>query len=110
MCKSKELKTEFFIARKILKSDRKKKNLSKPVVFISTLSIVLGVAIMIITVSIVKGFQGGIREKVIGFDSHIQIAEIGTNYSMESSPMLMEQDFLNEINAMPEIRIMQPYA
>ena len=65
---------------------------------------------MIITVSIVKGFQGGIREKVIGFDSHIQIAEIGTNYSMESSPMLMEQDFLNEINAMPEIRIMQPYA
>lgn len=103
------MKTEFFIARKILKKAKGEKNLSKPVVRISTLSIVLGIAIMIVTVSIVKGFQGAIREKVVGFAAHIQITEIGTNYSMESAPILKDQDFIANLNSIEEIKHIQPY-
>ena len=65
---------------------------------------------MITTVSIVKGFQGAIREKVVGFGAHIQIAEVGSNYSMESSAMLLNQDFLPELEKYSEIKTIQPYA
>ncbi len=103
------LKTEFFIARRILKSEDKKSKLSKPIVLISLASIVLGVAIMLVTVSVITGFQDGIRNKVIGFGSHIQITKDGLNKSMESAPILIKQDFIPEIKALSEVKTVQAF-
>jgi len=97
LCKSNELKTEFFIARRIIKGSEDESRLSKPIVIISLASIIVGVAIMLISVSVVTGFQQGIREKVIGFGSHIQVTDLFENSSMESSPVPIEQDFYPNI-------------
>lgn len=97
MCKSNQLKTEFFIARRIIKGAEDESRLSKPIVIISLASIIVGVAIMLISVSVVTGFQQGIRDKVIGFGSHIQVTDLFENSSMESSPILIEQDFYPSI-------------
>lgn len=91
------LNTEFFIARKIMKADNSQNRLSKPIVLISLASIIIGVTIMIISVSVVTGFQMGIREKVIGFGSHIQVTNLFDNSSMESSPILIDQEFYPSI-------------
>lgn len=91
------MKTEFFIARRIIKGSGKESKLSKPIVVISLLSIIVGVAIMLISVSVVTGFQKGIREKVIGFGSHIQVTDLFENSSMESSPIRIDQDFYPNI-------------
>jgi len=97
LCKSNELKTEFFIARRIIKGSEDESRLSKPIVIISLASIIVGVAIMLISVSVVTGFQQGIREKVIGFGSHIQVTDLFENSSMESSPIPIEQEFYPNI-------------
>ena len=65
---------EFFIARRHLFSHKKVGFIS----FISVLSIAgiaIGVASLILTLSIMEGFESEIKEKIIGFDSHIRIRQ-----------------------------------
>ena len=104
------MSTEFFIAKKIIKKDKSKDAVSKPIVRISLASISIGVAVMLITVSIVTGFQEKVREKVIGFGSHIQISKFEDNTSMESSPIYINQDFISDLNSNPSIKHFQNYA
>mgnify|MGYP001411970566 CR=1 FL=1 len=103
------MNTEFFIAKKIIRKDKSKDAVSKPIVKISLASISIGVAVMLITVSIVTGFQEKIREKVIGFGSHIQITNLEMNSSMESTPILINQDFINTLRDEPGINHIQNY-
>lgn len=85
--------------------------LSKPIVVVSLLSIVVGVATMLISVAIVTGFQEGVREKVIGFGSHIQVTSLYENTSMESSPIPVEQEFYPSIATTEDaVRHIQTFA
>ena len=62
----------WFIAKRYMKAHRRVGFLS----FISSIAIVgvaLGTAALIITLSILDGFEGEIKKKVIGFSSHIQV-------------------------------------
>ena len=101
------MKTELFIARRIMSGGKGKNKLSRPIVVISLTSIILGVAIMLITVSVITGFQAGIRDKVIGFGSHIRITKDGLSNSMESRPVLINQDFYPELEDKPEVKKIQ---
>ena len=87
-----------------------KKRISKPIVDISLVSIILGLAVMIITVSIVTGFQNKIREKVIGFGSHIQITNMEDNTSMESSPLLIDSLLISNIKKNQYVKQIQTFA
>ena len=72
-----------FIARRIYSnqiSDRQK--VSKPAIRIATIGVAIGLAVMIISVCVVLGFKHTIRDKVVGFGSHIQIANF---YALQSS-------------------------
>ena len=62
----------FYIAKKYTLSKKD----SKFITFISTISIIgiaLGVAALIIALSILRGFQNTITQKIVDFDSHIKI-------------------------------------
>ena len=94
-----------------MKPDSSESRLSKPIVVISLASIIIGIAIMIVSISIVTGFQDGIRDKVIGFGSHIQVTHFYDNNSMESSPLLIDQDFYPGIvDEEEEVEHIQIYA
>ena len=99
---------ELFVAKHILK--RSKGNLSGPYVRIAIISVALGIAAMIISMAVVTGFQQEIRDKVIGFGSHIQIVGFDFNKSYESSPVNLHQDFYPYDNDVPGIRHIQVFA
>ena len=65
-----------FIARKIYGGNDDKRKVSRPAIQIATLGVAIGLAVMIVTVSVVMGFKHTIRDKVIGFGSHIQIENL----------------------------------
>jgi len=65
---------------------------------------------MIISVAIVTGFQKEIREKVIGFGSHIQISNFDANNSYESSPVSINQPFYPSLEDEPGVRHIQVFA
>lgn len=101
---------ELSIARRMVKSDKPKGRISKPIIRISIIGISLGMIVMILAVSIVTGFQSQIRDKVIGFGSHIQINSFASNNSYESSPILIQQDFYPAIDTVDGVRHIQTYA
>ena len=92
------MKFSNYIAHKILNKGETKKNMSRPIVKISITGIALGVAVMIITMAVVTGFQKQIIQKIITFNAHLQISDYNQNKSDEPNPITFEDDFLQKIS------------
>ncbi len=99
-----------YIANKILNKRSTKKNMSTPIVKIGITGIALGVAVMIITMAVVTGFQQQITQKIITFSSHLQISDYEQNKSDEPSPITFETDFLQKISSTENVKHIQPFA
>lgn len=104
------MNTERFIAKRIINGSGNSKQLSRPIVRISVLGIALGLAVMILAAAIVTGYQKDIRNKLIGFGSHIQIANYDNNVSDEAQPIEKKQPFIESLKNNPEILHIQMYA
>ncbi len=82
---------------------------SRPIVSIAILGIILGVAVMILSASIVRGFRTEIRDKVVGFNAHLQITDIASGIGTEDKRVLIDQDFLEEIEGMEAVSQVRPF-
>ena len=101
---------EYFISKNIIKGDRNSKKFTKPIINISIIAIALGLIVMIVAMSIVGGFQREIRNKVIGFGSHIQITNFDSQNTYEASPIDKNQDFYPSIDTVDGIKHIQQFA
>lgn len=101
---------ELFIARKIYFSKEEQRKVTPPAVRIAIIGIALGLAVMILSVAIVIGFKKEVRNKVIGFGSHIQVTNFDNNSSYESSPIAVSDTLLNDLKRFPGIRHVESYA
>jgi len=108
--KYKFLNTERFIAKRIITGSNKSKQFSRPIIKISILGVTLGIALMILTLAVVVGFQKEIRNKLIGFGSHITITNYDDNMSDEPVPIEKKQHFLPSLIQNPNIKHIQIYA
>ena len=99
-----------YIANRILKSGQEKNNISSPIVNIGITGITLGVAVMIITMAIITGFQKQIIEKVTTFTSHLQINDYDQNKSLEPNPIKFEKNLLDEIRKTDNVKHIQAFA
>ena len=108
------MNTELFIAKRLILAKSKSSNTgfirTAPIINIAILGIALGMAVMIIAIAIVTGFQSEIRDKVIGFGSHIQITNYDFNSSFEPNPINKNQQFYPHLDTIPGIRHIQVYA
>ncbi len=104
------MNTELFIAKRLFFDKANKKHLSQRIIRIALIGIALGLTVMIISVSVVTGFKQEVRNKVIGFGSHIQIVNYDSNSSYETQPVSENQPFLSDIKAIPGIKYIQPFA
>lgn len=100
---------EYFIAKRIhFRQDRK--NVSRPAVRIAILGIAIGLAVMLIALSIVLGFKQEIRNKTIGFGGHIQITNFDSNNTYEMAPISLNDSLKNGIASIKGVRHIQPFA
>lgn len=99
-----------FIARKIYSHTGNRLKVSKPAVRIAIAGVAIGLAVMIISVSVVFGFKHTIQEKVIGFGSHIQVADFMTLQNQEQYPIQMNDSMMRIIKAIPGVAHAQRYA
>ncbi len=74
------------------------------------MSIAISMLVMLIAISVVRGFQREIKNKVVNFSSHIQITEGGTNFSLETTPIKKNQEFYSNLKNDPEIKHIQTFA
>lgn len=99
-----------FLARKIYASDADKNMVSRPAVRIATMGVAVGLAVMIISVCVVLGFKHTIRDKVIGFGSHITVADYMTMQTAEQYPIQMGDSMLRVLRGIEGVKHVQRYA
>lgn len=84
--------------------------MSRPAIRIATAGVTIGLAVMLISVSVVLGFKHTIRDKVIGFGSHIQVSDFMTLQTSDSYPIQMDDSMITVLKSIPGIKHVQRYA
>jgi len=106
-----KLNYELFIAKRIIAAKQYKSNISSPIIKIAIIAISLGIIIMMIAVSTGIGLQQKIREKLSGFNGHMQITNFDNNNSeITLEPVSKEQDFYPNFNSISNIKNVQVFA
>ena len=78
---------------------------------ISTCSIALGVMVVVLAVSILRGFQKEITDKIVGFGSHIVVTPFSTsNNYYEELPVIADHVVVSQICAVEGVRHVQYFA
>jgi lipoprotein-releasing system permease protein len=102
------LNTEYFIAGRIaIKSER---TFSKLIVRIAIIGVMLSLAVMMLSIGIIKGFKTEIQDKIRGYIGDIRIFKYDLNNSFELSPFVPSPATINDLKKNPEVEYFQPYA
>lgn len=94
---------ERFIAKKLYGSDEGVRGGSRPAIIIATTGIALGLAVMIITLAVTRGFKEQIREKIIGFTQHIQVTNYKASMGSDEQPVTCSGEMFAELESAPEV-------
>lgn len=90
----------FFIARRLsLSSGNRRK---APAVTIAVAAVAISVAVMLASISIVSGFKQEIRDKVVGYNSHISVFPTPTS-SDENNILTLTPSLKKELDNIPFI-------
>ena len=89
-----------FIAKRIYNDKGDRRKVSRPAIHIATIGVAIGLAVMIITVSVVLGFKQTIQEKITGFGSHLQV------YNLQAAglPICIDDSTLKAYEAVEGVR------
>ena len=110
------LKVAGFIANRIAFSKSKTRDGQKPfsrfIIRLSVVATVISVAVMVITLSLVNGFQQTISQKVFSFLGHIRIQEKEQAKAIisEETPISKKDTLAAEIRAMPGVKSISPFS
>jgi lipoprotein-releasing system permease protein len=104
------LNFEYFIAKRISNQKLQKKEFSGTISGIVIIGISLSIAVMLIALAIVTGFKNEIRDKTIGFGSHVQILNYDSNLSYETEPIPSGLPVYEEIRSLEGVDHLQSFA
>ncbi len=93
---------EFFIAKRYLKS-RSKTGFINLITYISILGVTIGVAALIIVLSVMNGFESEVRSRIVGFDTHVRLR------TFHDEGMNEVQEVVDKIKDIPHIVGISPY-
>ena len=99
-----------FIARKIYGTGSGRRAVSRPAIRIATIGVAIGLAVMIITVAVVFGFKHTIRDKAVGFGSHIQIESYRTQPTPTPTPLCFSDSLMRQLRKAPGVRHVARYS
>lgn len=102
-----KLNTELFIARRISSPEGGRRNV---MVRIATITVALGMAVMIIALAVISGFKHDITEKIVGFGAHVRIVNLDGNNSFETTPIYVDSSLIATISHIPACKNISTYA
>ena len=99
--------TELFIARRI---SSRRQGRSNVMVRIATMTVAVGMAVMIIALAVVTGFKKEITAKLVGFGAHVRIVSLYSNNSLETDPIHADPRLEEAISELPDFGSVSRYA
>ena len=111
----------FFLARRFFQGNKDgKRKASTPAIHVATAGVAIGLAVMIVSIFVVKGFQHEVKEKITGFGTHIELlndARVGYSNTMppqpaailppESYPIVTDSSVISEMKNIPGVSHVQ---
>src|SRR6056300_378863 len=91
----------YFVGKKI--ATQSGKSFTRLIIRLAVAAVGISLAVMILAVGVVRGFQNTVKDKVIGFDGHIQVRNLDLNQSSELKLIDIDQPFLEEARKHPQI-------
>lgn len=98
---------EYFISLRLRSG--KGPSFSRPIIRVSIAGIALGLAVMLISLAILQGFQKQVQDKVAGFGAHIQITGFSSNNSYEPSPVSLDDINESSLKEIEGVTHIQPF-
>lgn len=99
-----------FLARRIYGEQGDKRRISRPAIRIATIGVAIGLAVMMVSVSVVMGFKNSVRDKVVGFGSHIQVGDFMTLQGGEQYPIQMGDSMMRVLRATKGVKHVERFA
>lgn len=99
-----------FIAKRLFRERNGQSRVSTPAIRIAILGVAIGLAVMIVSVSVVVGFKHTIRNKVVGFGSHITVADYMSLQSAEQYPVVMNDSMMSVLRHISGVAHVERFA
>lgn len=99
---------EYKLASRTAQSDRSSR--SSVMMLIATISVALGLAVMVVTLAVVDGFRRDLYADFRGFAADVRVSHITSLTDESAAPLPFSGDFLAEVRAMDEVEWAAPYA
>ena len=99
-----------FIATRLYKDNGDEREVSRPAIRIAIAGVAIGLAVMIVSVCVVLGFKHTIRDKVIGFGSHINVGALLSIQANEPYPIQMNDSMMAVLSGIEGVKHVQRYA
>jgi lipoprotein-releasing system permease protein len=98
----------FFLAQKIKYAN--KNSFSATAIQVSTVSIAVGVTVLLLAVAILEGFRAEIQRKMFSVSAHIRIDKYDLNHSYEDAPISKNAAIYSEATKIENVAYLQSYA
>lgn len=103
-----------FLAKRFFKNSDKNaggvRKASPPALRIATAGIAVGLAVMVVSICFVRGFQHEVSGKIAGFTSHIEVIEPNSLSSPESFPVVTDEKLINQVKQTPGVESVQRFS
>ena len=100
---------EKFLARRLYGRDEGVKGGSRPAIIIATAGIAVGLAVMILTLAVTRGFKSQIRDKVMGFSQHITVTNSFVGMGVVEDPVTCTDSIFRALTDQELVERVQPY-
>ena len=101
---------KLFIARRIYKQQEGSRQVSRPAVRIATAGIAIGLAVMLVTVSVVLGFKQETRNKVVGLGADVLVTSIDVDESFQTTPVSVTDSMMQAWRSLEGVVAVQRYS
>lgn len=89
---------------------RKGQSFSSNVIRISTISIALGTAVLVLSALIQAGFRKEINRRIFSFGGHVSLRQFSSGTLYEELPLRQEDDFLKALKKLPQVSAIQSFS
>ncbi len=97
----------YFVGKKL--ATKSGKSFTRLIIRLAIAGVGLSLAVMLLAVGVVRGFQDEIRQKVVGFDGHIHIRNLDLNQSRELKLIEANQQFIDTIRNNEAVSHITPF-
>ena len=93
----------WFVAKRLFSQGGNGGRASRLATGIATFGVAIGLAVMLVSVAIVLGFQREVQDKVLGFGAHIKVLNYQSLGKQELTPIVIDDSIVSRLTAIPNV-------